>query len=151
MLLGLQLNTLTAEDPYHDKGHLGGFSDTGVNYNLSDLIGSDEWKELRYSNRTTEFLEWNSYTTQYRENKRELQPGGWTKTLEAKDGLGKGIGVWMFRALEEGIEGAAEDDSRSEKWDQELASVVPKSMGERAPQRKKSNPGELHTKVLLGC
>ncbi|MCJ1403337.1 Polynucleotide 5'-hydroxyl-kinase grc3 [Xylographa trunciseda] len=136
MFPGLQLDTLTVEDPFHDEGEVDGFGDPGAYYNVSALIGSDGWKELRYLSRTTEFLEWGDYTTDYGEYKRDLQPGGWTKQLEARDGKDSGAGVWLRRASEEGVKGAAEDDSASESWNQEHDGVAATSEGDKSTREK---------------
>ncbi|MCJ1476637.1 hypothetical protein MMC13_005305 [Lambiella insularis] len=134
MFPGLQIDTLTVEDPYHERYHgreLDSLcSDMGTYDLLTDLIHSDGWRELRFVSRTTEFLQWPSCerwhvwgTTTghvertFKERKRQFQPEGWIRKIEERDGMVSGAGAKLYKAKEACIKDGAEEQTTREEWE----------------------------------
>lgn len=117
MFLGLQLDTLTVENPYYDAGKRDPDAQLNMCRDLSGLVCSDGWRVLRYTSRATQVLDRSQDYELGKRHELEVQLQGWARKMDQRDGAGSGAGVKLYRANKAGIKGGAESESTREEWD----------------------------------
>jgi hypothetical protein len=93
MFPGLQLDRLTVEDCFHDKGVNDPSADYGTRSELSSLISSNGWKELHFISPTTGFL---SSSDDNVSVSFAPQLADWNKTPKIRDGEDSEAEVTMY-------------------------------------------------------
>lgn len=100
--MGLRLDRLTVEDPYHPGR---GEDDVRTYFDIQALIASRGWKELHYISPSVDFIA----SSNDPEFERVVQPDGWVSAYKDVVNVSLEVEVEMYVANKPGVAGMAEE------------------------------------------